>query len=186
MIWSILIPTLETRVNFLYRVYTNLEGQIKRHGLENEIEILLHQDKGKKTIGQKRNELIQRAKGKYISFVDDDDNVTAFYINTIYNALQQDKDCVKLIGLMTTDGRNQKRFTHSLKYRTYFEQNKEYFRPPNHLNPIKKELAEKFSFLEKNFGEDTDWAMRLCNAGVLKSEAETISPLYLYLYRTRK
>lgn len=186
MMLSILIPTLESRANFLQRVYFNLEGQIKRHGLEHEVEILLHQDKGEKTVGTKRNELVERAQGKYVCHVDDDDDVSPFYVNTIFKACQQDKDCVSMVGLITTNGQNQKRFTHSLKYTTYFEQNREYFRPPNHLNPIKKVIAEKFKFPEKNFGEDTDWAMTVCNAKAITSEAVVNVPLYYYLYRTRK
>jgi len=183
---SILICTLESRLNFLQRVYANIDGQIKRHNLQEEVEILIHQDRGEKSIGTKRNELIEQAKGKYVCFVDDDDNVSPFYVMSIYKGCQQDKDCCSLTGLITVDGRHQKKFTHSLQYKEYKEVNKQYFRPPNHLNPIRKTIAEKFRFKEKNFGEDTDWAMRISKAGAIKTEAVITVPLYFYLYRSRK
>ena len=88
--------------------------------------------------------------------------------------------------MVTFDGKKPKRFTHSLKYKEYTENKKEYFRPPNHLNPIKKSITSKYKFEEKNFGEDTEWAMRISKAGVIKTEAIITVPIYLYQYRSRK
>lgn len=186
MTLSILICTLQSREHFFVRIYTNLTNQIRQYGLENEVEVIVDKDNGEKTVGKKRNDLVKSAKGKYVCFVDDDDNVSPYYINSVYKACLQDRDCCSLIGMISIDNRPTKRFTHSIRFKTYFEQNREYYRPPNHLNAIKKEIAEKFSFPEKNFGEDTDWAMQLCNAGALQTEAVIPVPIYFYLYRSRK
>lgn len=186
MLISILICTLQSREHFFNRVYTNLTNQIRQHGLEHEVEIVIDKDNGQKLVGKKRNDLVEKAKGKYICFVDDDDDVSPFYVNSVYKACQQDRDCCSLIGMISIDGKQGKRFTHSIRFKDYFEQNREYYRPPNHLNAIKKEIAEKFKFPEKNFGEDTDWAMQVCRAGVLKTEATIPVPIYFYLYRSQK
>ncbi|HRB54711.1 MAG TPA: glycosyltransferase family A protein, partial [Bacteroidia bacterium] len=69
-----------------------------------EVEILTDIDNGQKTIGQKRNELVEKSKGKYVAFIDDDDMVSPFYLKTVLPGCKQDADCVGLMGQMTTDG----------------------------------------------------------------------------------
>jgi hypothetical protein len=88
----------------------------------------------------------------------------------------------KLTGIITFDGQNPKRFEHALKYVEYAEVNGVYVRPPNHLNPIKRNLAIQFQFPCQDFGEDADWAMKVCRSGVLKTEVVISVPYYYYLY----
>jgi hypothetical protein len=87
---------------------------------------------------------------------------------------------------MTTDGARPHTFIHSARYKTYFDQNKIYYRPPNHLNAIKKTIAEKFKFPERNFSEDTDWAMQLSKSNLIQTEATVNVVIYYYLYRSKK
>jgi len=39
------------------------------------------------TIGAKRNQLLHRAKGDYVAFVDDDDLVSSDYVNKVLSAV---------------------------------------------------------------------------------------------------
>lgn len=184
--WSILICTLEERKDSFDRLYKKLMDQIERCGLEKEIEILWFLDNREASVGYKRNFLLQSSQGEYINFIDDDDDIHDNYIHMIYEKLKKGPDCVSLIGVITTDNRLPKKFIHSIKYTSYFEKNGVYFRPPNHLNPIKRSIAIQFSFPDKYTGEDTDWAMMIAHSGLIKTEEEIKVPYYFYKYSSRK
>jgi len=83
MILSILIPSIPERANKLNILLDNLKTQVievnKTHPTLGEVEILIDDSKkfieGGKSVGKKRYDLIKKAKGKYICFLDDDENV---------------------------------------------------------------------------------------------------------------
>lgn len=185
-IWSILICTLEERRKSFDCLYEKLMKQIENCGLEKEIEILWFLDNREASVGYKRNFLLQASQGKYINFIDDDDDIHDNYIHMIYEKLKKGPDCVSLIGIITTDDRRPKKFIHSIRYKTYFEESGVYFRPPNHLNPIKRSIAIQFPFPNKYFGEDTDWAMMIARSGLIKKEEEIREPYYFYKYVSAK
>ena len=151
-----------------------------------EVEILVKSDNRKMTIGRKRNLLLSKAKGDYVCFIDDDDWVDAQYIPLILEAIKTDPDCVGMIGIMSTNGKAERRFEHYIQYGNYFTLNQIYCRPPNHLNPIRRTIAQMFTFQEINMGEDTDWAMRICKSGKLRTEIRIGKPIYHYRYSSRK
>lgn len=183
-LWSILICTIEGREESFDKLCEKLKNQIDELGLEDQIEILSCKDKkGEHTIGYKRNQLLWSSQGKYTSFIDDDDDVASNYVQLIYEKLQNNPDCVSLSGIITFNGNNPKKFIHSLKYKSIFERDNVYFRPPNHLNPIIRSVAVQFSFPEKNFGEDSEWTMAISDSGLLKKEEFIDTPYYFYLYR---
>ncbi len=184
-LWSILICTLDEREAQFAKLHDKLQKQIKDCGLQNEIEILLFKDNREHKVGYKRNQLIEQSNGKYVCFLDDDDDIHEQYIEMIYKALQTDPDCVKLVGIMSTNGTNPQKFVHSLEFNTRYEydmQGQYFVRPPNHLNPIRRSIACQFLFPEANFGEDKHWAMAIANSKLLKTEAVIDEPYYFYLY----
>ena len=77
-------------------------------------EILIQSDTDK-TIGEKRNELLERARGEYIAFIDDDDMIGEDYIKCFVEGYEYKPDCYSLRGLMTWDGINPELFEHSIK-----------------------------------------------------------------------
>lgn len=185
--WSILICTLPERAKSFNYITDKLKRQILALGLQDRIEILYFLDpRGYLPTGFKRNKLLQASKGLYTCFVDDDDDVSSQYIGMIHEKLQSLPDCVSLVGLITIDGKNQKKFIHSIQYDHFFETPEAYFRPPNHLNPIKREIAIQFPFLPVTIGEDTEWAMRIVNSHKLQKEANVNTPYYFYIYKSKK
>jgi hypothetical protein len=180
--WSILICTLENRAESFNHIYTKLQKQIAELGLQNQIEILYFKDNRENSVGFKRNWLLEQSCGKYVCYVDDDDDVSDDYIKTIYEKLLKNPDCVNLQGIITFGGRDPRLFIHSIRYNTYFEKDNIYYRPPNHLNPIKRMYGCLFLFPEINRGEDTNWAMQIVQAELLKYEEEVDNPYYFYLY----
>jgi len=161
-------------------MFQRLVKRLEFYGKDYDVNIISLCDNREMSIGEKRNKLLQSAKSKYVMFVDDDDHIHLNALDWIFNALKHDPDCVELKGILTTNRVNPKLFIHSIEYNSYFEDNGIYYRPPNHLNPIRREIAQQFKFPENNFGEDTDWAMQIARSGKLKSEGKVPDAWYYY------
>jgi len=172
---SILICSLSSRADKLQRLMTVLQPQVN-----DAVEILIKTDNGEMTIGAKRNLLLEEATGEYIAFVDDDDLVSEDYVKKILEATESKPDCCGIQGIITFQGQSPRMFIHSLKYKEWFEQNNVYYRCPNHLNPVKREIALLVKFPELNFGEDKDYSNRLVT--LLKEERFISGVIYHYLY----
>lgn len=181
---SILICTIEGRESFLDGLLFNIAQQMKKYNLTDGVDFKINISKDKRgehSIGDKRNALLQSCDSEYACFIDDDDQISDTYL---YNALQimktQKPDCINLIGQMTVLGGTQT-FIHELKQKEYVTTDGVHYRPPNHLNFIKTSISKKFTFPSINHGEDTDWAMQICRASVLKTEGRIESVSYFYL-----
>ncbi len=183
-IWSILICTLEERKDSFNKLYNTLQAQIKENMLDNKIEVLSHSDNREMTVGCKRNLLLNQSKGEYTCYIDDDDDIHPNYIKMIYEKLQKKPDCVSLTGIVTVNGKNPKKFIHSLAYKTWFEKDGIYYRPPNHLNPIKRSIAIRFLFPEIRHGEDVAWCLAIVKSGLLQKQELINEPYYFYNYNT--
>ena len=171
---SILICSLHSRQYFLDRILSLIEPQIV-----DGVEIIIDQDDAVKILGQKRNDLMARAKGDYIVFIDDDDLVPAYYVREIMNAIETNPDCTGFKGIRTAKSRNPKTFIHSNRYSKWSEDNKYYYRIPNHWNAVKRELAIKAGFPKINWGEDHIYSERL--KPLLKTEIFIDKIMYYYL-----
>jgi len=188
--FSILILSLEKRKdNLLKRLLDVLETQ-----KTDEVEILINSDDGTKYIGKKRNELLAQAKGQYVAFVDDDDLVSSDYVSKILDAINKSNpDVIGMHLIMTTDKVIEEKTFHSLKYKSWFDEPdpdrpwlKRYYRNPNHLNPVKRELALETGYPDSNTGEweDRYYSRRLLPH--LKTEEYIEQPIYYYDFRTKK
>lgn len=173
--FSILICSLSSREDKLYRLMRVLEPQ-----KNDDVEILIKKDNGEISIGKKRNILLEEATGDYVAFIDDDDLVAEDYVKKITEAIKSNPDCCGIQGIITFQGQDPRIFIHSLRHKEWFEQNNIYYRCPNHLNPVKRELALQVRFPEINFGEDKDYSTRLFP--LLKEEVFINGVVYNYLY----
>lgn len=176
---SILICSIPTRRKQFERLVSYLRWQIGMNSAR--VEICADLD-DKCTVGEKRQRLLARAVGTYVAFVDDDDWVVHDYVKRILTACEEGKDCCSLVGLITENGQDPRRFEHSMKHDGWYTREDGVFiRTANHLNPVKRELALRAGFVSKNVGEDHAYANAL--APLLKSEAPTgETPLYLYWF----
>lgn len=184
--FSILIPSLNRRKKYLDRLMEIITPQ-----LTDEVEVLFNIDDGEKSIGTKRNELIDKAKGDYIAFVDDDDIVEDCYVKEILKAIQQGPDVVGMHLLYKEDDILKGLTYHSLKYTHWWDEPhnqlngiRNYYRNPNHLNPVRREYALATKFPEINFAEDKDYSYRILK--YLNTEVYIERPIYEYLYRSKK
>jgi len=184
MLLSILIPTLECRSASFAALRDELVRQIACSCRQSQVEILSECDNGGVPTGTKRNTLLNRAAGDFVVFVDDDDEVSSEYVESICRAIEShsDIDCIGITGTITFLGSHPRTFVHSLRYRDYSSKGGIYTRPPYHLNPIRRSIAVSFKFRDVYYSEDIDWALRIREQ--LKKEV-FLDPV-LYYYHARR
>ena len=186
MLLSILVPTLSCRGELFRRLATDLQRQIEQRGIAGEVEVLSLVDDGEQPTGTKRNELLQQARGAFVVFVDDDDEVSPNYVSLICDAIvrRPDADCIGIRGEITFRGRHRREFVHSIRYHDYSSSGGVYTRPPYHLNPMRREIAAAYRFRDVYYSEDIDWAFQIRAARRLRNE-EFVNEI-LYYYRSRR
>ena len=91
---SILICSVDTeeRQIKLKKLINELHRQISKNFAEEVIEIIIDTDNMEKSVGKKRNDLIEKAQGEFICFIDDDDFVSENYLSTILHHLNSGID----------------------------------------------------------------------------------------------
>jgi len=170
---SILICHISSRESLLNRLLSILEPQ-----LTDQVEVLIETDNGERTTGEKRNVLLDKAQGEYVAFIDDDDTVSFDYVAKILKAVETKPDCCSLQGELRRSNNPSRFFFHSIQWDHWFERNGRYYRNPNHLNAVKREIAVNVRFPKKNVGEDQDYSMRLHKH--LVTEVPILGTIYIY------
>ena len=186
---SILIPTVPERAEQLGNLLRELHRQIEADVLWNKVEILFDDDKlhrlGGKTTGEKRNDLLQRARGEFVWFIDDDDMITDGALSKVIAGITDDVDVICFNGWWIENGARRVPWEIRLNnpYEATFRENQEwYLRYPNHIAPMRRTIANKFRFpLVCNF-EDKAFADAIKDAGALKKEYVINEFIYLYQY----
>jgi hypothetical protein len=143
------------------------------------VEIRVACDNREKSVGTKRDELLKSAKGKYVSFVDDDDDLTDAYFEDALACIQGGFHVCRLRGQMS-----EYTFTHSIdnKLNEPMARGDVFLRPPNHLNVMLTDMANFVSFREATYGEDLDWAIRVAKTGFLRTEYQSDDTRIHYIY----
>lgn len=185
MTLSILICTVEYRKPFFNRLMALLKPMIE--GFD-DVEIVYKSDFALMSIGEKRNYLVNDAKGEYSVFIDDDDLVDSQYLKYVMPILREGKvDGVGFKGLIYHNNRLDREFIH--KHGQEFvnpDDKTPYLRPLNHLNPVRTSIMKQISFLNISHGEDTNYATRLAESGLIKETAFIDRCLYFYYHRSQK
>lgn len=168
--WSILICTVPNRRDRMQVLYEGLEDQIRRcSSAAGRVEILVLCDNKTRSVGFKRQALLDIARGEFISFIDDDDAVSVDYIEQILYALDYHQlpivDLVTFAVKVTIDGKKEGIVRASKQYipKDLWAPLQEYeppviFRPPHMLMVWRTSVARKGTFPDENFGEDFKWA----------------------------
>lgn len=158
--FAILIPTTPERRPLLARLMTELDKQRAGH----ECIIIQYETPTEKnggpTTGAKRNALIDEAIAQgatHIAFFDDDDLPGPTYVQRNMEAVEGNYDCAELYGRIYFHNKPGNIFHHSNIYKEWFQDDKMYYRMPNHLNCVKLEHYNGVRFQEKTVGEDF-WA----------------------------
>ena len=177
--WSILIPTISGREATLQRLLASINEKKLRICPGLCIEICISFDNREMSIGNKRQKLMKDARGKYMSFIDDDDDVTDAYFEDAKSCIEGKFQVCRLRGQM-----KRFTFTHSIEYneKSMAAVGEVFTRPPNHLNIMLTDVAKFVPFHDKKIYEDFDWAIRLCKFRFFDKEYQSEPGRIHYIY----
>lgn len=180
---SILILSIDSRAELLARLLATLQPQ-----LTDDVELLTLIDNGERSIGAKRNELMLRARGRYVCFIDDDDLVSDDYVAALLDATRLDPDSIGFRLRYSIDGAFDADALHTIRNAKWETVNRDgakvYLRTPNHLNPVRRSIALAHPFPEINHGEDHAYSDLI--KPHIRTEVYIDRVMYRYLFRTRK
>jgi len=187
---SICIPYLQESKSIAH--FANIKSLIAPQ-LTDEIEIVTD-DRGRHvSTGTKRNDMYAKAKGLYVCSVDCDDWIAPTYCEDILIAIKNNMpDVVTFDGWYTENGRNHVDWVIKLgeKYEARHDATSGgkymFFRWPNHLTAMKKEIATSVKFEPIWQGEDYKWSKEIRDRNLLKTEIHIYKQLYHYIYLTQK
>lgn len=187
IILSILIPSIPERrqqlTNLLTELYTQVLNLNRNHPSLGSVEILVDDSikftEGGLSIGGKRELLKQRAEGKYLCYLDDDDYPTPNYIETLVRLCNDGNDIVTFRTLIKNDhywaiidmdlntGHNIEVSPHGITNRT-----------PWHICPVLSSIAKNEAFIDMNHNEDWTWMERVLKNVSTQSHSDMILTQY--------
>jgi hypothetical protein len=178
---SILTPSIPERLeSHLKKLMEELKTQIGNFNVEH----LIFLDNKKRSIGFKREALVKMAKGKYMTFVDDDDEISKDYVSSLLEVINTDTDVdvITFKQKCLVNNNEPSVINFSLKNLT----NEAYLpgsvvnRVPFHVCAWKTSLGQKYNFKDSNWGEDWFWVEQLI--GEAKTEYHIDKILHTYVY----
>ena len=151
---SILTPTIPGRESQLAALQAKIESQ------GGSVEHLALCDNRTRSIGAKRQALVDIARGEYIAFVDDDDDIADDYVVELLRAIESNADVITF---------HQRAWYNDLASIVEFGINHHdqtfvpdgiTLRAPWHVCAWKREVVEGCQFGESNYGEDLVWCQQ--------------------------
>jgi hypothetical protein len=179
---SILVPTVPSRIVYYYpKIMKQLIAQTKQRG---DVEVIALFDNKMRTIGQKRQEMVDISQGEYIIFIDDDDRITDDFVEEIMNALYKhpECDCVVYHAMYSANGQPAYICKFGIEYQNGIinkgEPNQSWAGKPTHTMVYKASIVKKHKFRHFNCGEDGDWTKRAYLD--IKNQIKIDKVLYFY------
>lgn len=176
---SILTPSVPERIDsHLKPLMEKIKKQIDSFNVEH----LIFLDNKKRSIGYKRDSLVKMSRGKYLAFVDDDDDVSDNYVSSLLSAIKHGTDVITFKQLCLVNDNDPTVVNFSLENKT----NDEYY-PGGNINRIpfqmcawKSSLAQKYNFNDSNYGEDWFWIEQLIKEAKTDFHIDEILHVYRY------
>ena len=159
-----------------------LQKQIdNRQRKDLDVELLLFLDNKRRTVGSKRNDLVSLARGEYLAFVDDDDDVNDNYVDSILEATDSDADVIVFYQkvLLNDDPARTVHFGIEYENQQIAEPGTIATRKPFHCCVWKSSIAKQRKFGDQQWGEDWVWVQEVLT--LVKTQYRI--PLVLHTYR---
>src|SRR5574343_287653 len=103
MLLSILIPSIPERTAKLASLLETLKPQVEQH--KGDVEVLVLVDLRTMELGEKRNRLMQVARGRYLINLDDDDRLVESALDVLVPALREEIDSEQFADVIAYDQR---------------------------------------------------------------------------------
>lgn len=146
------------------------------------VELLKCIDGGEETSGVKRQRLVDAARGEYVAFVDDDDEISPDYVASILSAIESKPDVVTFRLAWTADGVDRGQWTFGLWGDGGRMPNGTRKMAANHLCAWRRDIAQQVAWCPRlGYGDDQLWYKPLHAAGIAH-RAELVDRV-LYRYR---
>lgn len=188
-ILSILVPTIPSRFkifdDLMFKIAVQCYDLERDHPVLGNVERLWDDSEpflnGGLSIGKKRQSLVKRATGKFLCFLDDDEDFSPNYVETILRLCQLDKDVCTFRSIAKLDN-YWTIIDMRLSYPENEEANPDYIvhRRPWHINAIRSDIAKQYTFPDTNYSEDSDWMTNVLFD--CKTEAHTDAVIHQYNY----
>jgi hypothetical protein len=176
---SILIPSVPSRREKAAKLFDKLSAQAGNE----DVEILMLLDNKKRSIGLKRQALLDVARGDYVAFVDDDDDVSANYVKLILDCLwASTPDVVVFDSLCSVNSVLEVYVSHALGNPNEQFNPNGFRRAAWHIHAWRTELARKSTFPDQSGTEDWAWAEPLNKLAA--SATQIHCPLYHYRFNS--
>lgn len=183
---SILICSVDTeeRQIKLNKLINELHRQISKNFAEEVVEIIIDTDNKEKSVGKKRNDLIEKAQGEFICFIDDDDFVSENYLSIILYHLNSGIDILLIPIQHIENGVNKPKIIPSL-YIDNLNTGEAVFKTNHfHLCPHKKSIARNVLFECINFAEDMMYSQKMVKH--INNYFLISQPIYIYFDNLEK
>jgi glycosyltransferase involved in cell wall biosynthesis len=153
---SILTPTIPGRENQVKALSEKLAKQIG----DLPVEHLVFSDNRKRSIGEKRQALIDIANGEYVSFCDDDDDVSDDYVSEMLKAIKTRADVITFRQRAIYNGLESEIVFGLNNKDEKFAPNSVINRAPWHICAWKRDRIKDSVFAFVNYHEDRAWSMQ--------------------------
>lgn len=148
---SILIPTIPAR-------FDQLGILLNRLGRDPRVEVLAFADNRRRSVGAKRQGLLDLARGDYVAFVDDDDWTTEDYLTELLPRCASGPDVVTFEQLAIINGvEGRIIFNATCQIDEPWQAGGTARRRPWHVCAWRRSIAAQGIFTEVNYGEDRAW-----------------------------
>lgn len=159
-ILSILTPAIWSRVGQASR----LEHTIRNHDEGGKVEHITVFDNCKRSVGLKRQACLDIARGEYIAFVDDDDEIAPDYVSKILDAIETTRADVITFDQRAHVNHQSARVNFDLANGDNpFIADTVVKRGAWHVNVWKRELVKDCVFPDNSYGEDLVWSLQARN-----------------------
>ncbi len=176
---TVVVPSMASRMGSLYGVLEDLFKQAEGKP----VEVLCLLDNKKSNLSEKRNQAISQAKGRFISFVDDDDKIEPDYVDSLLGSIDANPkaDCIVFDVLVHGYTSKPKLCKYGIEYQ-HGENEDSYLRKPNHVMAYRTEISRSHKYRAdlSALTEDTEWAERASKD--IQSQARVEKTLYHYFY----
>lgn len=179
--WTILVPTIPRRDHLFRRLLDVLLPQLDAY--EGRVRVRAWRNEGSPRLAEIRDQLLAEADTEYVSFVDDDDLVPAYFVKRIVEALDSRPDKVGFKLEYFRDGEFCEVVEHRLeRYKWGRDELGQLYRDLTHLDPVRTELARLGQFARAKPGraEDRIWVKQV--RAHLRTEVHIDEIMYHYYW----